>query len=271
MCLIVVPRPQTLCEIAVDCFDVCKLLLCGDVETNPGPTVEEMFESLMNGQAIIHKEIADLKIQQSGTDKSVTEVLSRIAEVDKVLLELKVKSLEVDALKKTVNKLEETITLQNAKLANLEDRSRRSNLVIFGVADAPDESEQDLRGKVVENIFSRRLGVSCTSVQRIHRLGKRVGKRPIILCLQDYKEKVEIRRNAKKLKGTNVYIQNDYSQETLNKRRLLWNSASVERTNKLKVFLVNDKLRIGNDLFAWDESSNARVKVATANEAPVGE
>lgn len=35
--------------------------------------------------------------------------------------------------------------------------------------------------------------------------------------------------------------------------------------------LVNDKLRIGNDLFARDESTNARVKVAITNEAPVDE
>lgn len=41
--LFVLPYPRRLILIMNDCFDVCKLLLCGDIEENPGPSVNEMF------------------------------------------------------------------------------------------------------------------------------------------------------------------------------------------------------------------------------------
>lgn len=56
-------------------------------------------------------------------------------------------------------------------------------------------------------------------------------------------------------------MQNDYSKPTLQKRKLLWDSAKDEKLNGKKVTLVHDKLSIDNELYAWDESTNTRVKL----------
>ncbi|KAH9359807.1 hypothetical protein HPB48_015820 [Haemaphysalis longicornis] len=60
-CLVVVPSIRTLMAIVCDCFQACKLLLCGDIELNPGPTAEEMLQSLLAGQQAIRGDLADVK------------------------------------------------------------------------------------------------------------------------------------------------------------------------------------------------------------------
>lgn len=110
-------------------------------------------------------------------------------------------------------------------------------------------------------MFNKRLNVKCSSVGRIHRLGRNGLNRPVILYLQDYNEKMEILKNAKKLKGTKIFIENDFSRPTLRRRKLLRDSAKLDKDSGKKVYLVNDKLHIDDEVFVWDDVQNARVKL----------
>lgn len=118
-----------------------------------------------------------------------------------------------------------------------------------------------MRSKVIVDVLVSKLGVQCSSIARIHRLGRTSGKRPVIMFFQDYTEKQAVLRNVSKLKGTTIYIRNDYSQCTLSKRRLLWETAKADKTAGKRVSLVNDKLRVNNEFYVWDELTNERVKL----------
>lgn len=154
------------------------------------------------------------------------------------------------------------MTFQTRKIADLEDRSRRSNLIIHGIPESGNETEADLMGKIVDDIFKTKLDVKCTSIGRIHRIGKQPGKRPEIIHFQDFNEKKAIQDNATKRKGPKVFIQNDYSQSTLKKRRNLLESAKDEKDQGKKVYLVHDKPNINKELFVWNEAENKRVRVS---------
>lgn len=167
-----------------------------------------------------------------------------------------------------VDTLEQTIISLQAKIVDLEDRSRRSNLVVFGVDEDPAETELDLKQKVLTEIFERKLNVPCRSVGRIHRIGRPGKQRPVIIFFQDFNEKERVLMNAKKLKGSKVSIQNDYSKETLRKRKLLWDSAKNEKLQGKKVTLVHDKLRIDKEKFEWDDTTNSRSKMSTYQPSP---
>lgn len=235
---------------------MCLLVLCGDVEVNPGPTVEEMLESLILGQNKITSEIAALRAQQDDMQKLMSEWALRFAEMEK-------RAARVDNLEKTI------VSLQ-AKITDLEDRSRRANLVVFGVNEDPAETEPDLKRKVLTEIFGEKLNVHCRSVGRIHRIGKPGTQRPVIIFFQDFNEKEQVLMNANKLKGTKVSIQNDYSKETLRKRKLLWDSAKNEKLQGKKVALVHDKLRVDKEKFAWDDTTNSRIKLGASQNTQFG-
>lgn len=90
-----------------------------------------------------------------------------------------------------------------------------------------------------------------------------VPKDRFFLYFQDYNEKIEVLRNAKKLKGSKVFINNDYSQATLMKRKMLWESARHDKNEGTRVYLINDKLHVNYDIFVRDENKNARVSIST--------
>lgn len=74
----------------------------------------------------------------------------------------------------------------------------------------------------------------------------------------DSREKQQVLKNCNKLKGQSVSVSNDYAKETVAVRRKLWESASAERAQGKKVFLIDDKLKINDKLYTWDNEKNAR-------------
>lgn len=79
--------------------------------------------------------------------------------------------------------------------------------------------------------------------------------------LFDYNEKIEIFKNCKKLKGSNISVSNDFSEATLRKRKLLWESAKIEKDEGSRVRLVHDKILVNDATFVWDDESACRVSL----------
>lgn len=98
----------------------------------------------------------------------------------------------------------------------------------------------------------------------MHKLGRDGTKRPVIMYFQDFTEKQSVLKSTKKLKGSNVFIQNDYSQSTQHKRKMLLESAKRDKTIGKRVFLVHDKLRINGDFYIWDGDANKHVLLSSA-------
>lgn len=110
--------------------------------------------------------------------------------------------------------------------------------------------------------------MNCSSVARIHRLGRSERNRPIILYFQNYREKQAVWKNVSKLKGSQISIDNDYSEDTRRKRKLLWESGKAEKAAGKKVFLVNDSLHVDNDIYNWNDTSNTRKWLSKAKKDP---
>lgn len=67
------------------------------------------------------------------------------------------------------------VASRQEKIVYLEDRGRRNNLVVFGIPEAANEYDSELRMKVIKEIFETRLDVQVETVECIHRLGRKVG------------------------------------------------------------------------------------------------
>lgn len=159
-----------------------------------------------------------------------------------------------------MDNVERKVDFLQEKITDLKDRSRRSNLIVFGIKENPSETTETLRRDVLTDLFANKLEVPCRSVGRTNRIEKPGSQRPVIVFFQDYNEKERILKNAHKPKGFDVSIQNDYSKETLRKRKLLWESAKSEKGQAKKVTLNYDKIHVGRDTYKWDNAKNARVK-----------
>lgn len=119
---------------------------------------------------------------------------------------------------------------------------------------------------MLQSIFEEKLGVTVASVERIHRLGRLTeGKpRPVILRLYDFNEKLDILRNASKLKGSQVFISEDFSRRVQLVRKELWNSIKHTRKPEDKVSLRYDKLIVNSEVYTWDESTRQLMKLSSS-------
>lgn len=171
-----------------------------------------------------------------------------------------------------MQELQRALHEQNKKLVDYEDRSRRNNLIVFGLPEQRGETRNDLEQKIIHETFSTKLGVTVSSVERIHRLGRlQEGKsRPVILRLFNYNEKQEVLNNCKKLKkkNTGLSVSNDHSQSTLSKRKKLWSSVQGDRQDDTRVRLVHDKLFVNGEVYTWDDETASRVRLNAARTPP---
>ena len=61
--------------------------------------------------------------------------------------------------------------------------------------------------------------------------------RTIVCRILNYKDKVKILRNAKKLKGKNIFINEDFCQATLDHRKELWKEVKLLREEGKTAYL----------------------------------
>ena len=97
---------------------------------------------------------------------------------------------------------------------------------IYAVKETNDETWEKCE-EHVEQVFSEKLGLKNIRVERAHRVKRRKGEqsknsRPTICKLLSFKKKRLVMNNANKPKGTNIFIDEDYSFETMEYRKKLW-------------------------------------------------
>ena len=81
-----------------------------------------------------------------------------------------------------------------------------------------------------------KLNLDEIKLERAHRMekGKDDRKRTVIIKFLSGKDKLDILKNAKKLKGTGYYINEDFSKETMTTRKELWDEVKHLRLLFLK-------------------------------------
>ena len=166
------------------------------------------------------KEIADLKeslkFTKEETEGKYNKLNEKITTMERNLFSLK-KDIEVIQ----ATKPSWAIEMKN-RLVDLEDCSRRNNLRINGIKEGKSETWEECEERV--NCFlEEKLDMDTSEIwiERAHRVGekKRGQERQIVVQFNSYKNKLDILRNCKKLKGTNFSIFEDFSKETASIRK----------------------------------------------------
>lgn len=151
------PCPRLLCscifELASCLIEL--LLLAGDVETNPGLEMEELLEKF----DVIANNIKEIKED-------------RLASIDKKLESLKVLNMKISSCVKKVAELQKVVSALELKVGDLGNRSRRCNLIIYGVPENQNEDNSTLEQTVNDAVLKDKLEIDPVAIERIHRLGK---------------------------------------------------------------------------------------------------
>lgn len=213
-----------------------------------------MLHELLSGQNNITQQISGLSSRVASFEERLTKMEQSIVSIAEIAPRL-------SELEQTVAHLREIVSKLGRKNDDLENRSRRNNLVIYGLAENSGETSDELLETVTE-LISSKLEVKCSDIERCHRLGVRKSNnpRPVIIKLLDFRTKVAILSNASKLKSTKIFINEDFSVRVRQIRRELWQNSAEIRQNAKKAKLHYDHLLVDNVRYSWDESKKAIVK-----------
>lgn len=226
-------------------------------------TVEDMFRSLQAGQTQILGKLEDMERRQEKLEGEVALLNRRMTDVEGKIGDLETAASNIGTWKSQCDRLYHANRKLLHAVDDLENRSRRNNLIFFGFEDRATETWAESE-KLVTDLCGERLGIEMGKVERAHRLGKyQAGKkRPVIVCFSFFKDREEVLTNASKLKGTPFSVSKDYSAIVREKRKHLWAYAKPkmeDRNNKVK--LSHDKLIINGKSFTWDLELNEVVPV----------
>ena len=154
------------------------------------------------------------------------------------------KTLE-NKLKNTVNNVKDI----KLKTVDLEDRSRRCNLVFYNFPEVKQGESEDCEKLILKLLDS--LDIMRDEqiwIERAHRLGRRkLGAekpRPIIVCFSYFKQKQEILRNGIKFKTVSINFSEDFSRETLEEHKKLFKFGThakesfIDGSRSIKYFKV---------------------------------
>ena len=116
----------------------------------------------------------------------------------------------------------------------MKDRSRRNNLRIYVISESKYETWEKCEEKFDE-VFREKLGLDNIHIERAHCVKRdkndKITKPKTIACnLLFLKEKKVVMKNAKKLKNTNIFIDEDFSPETMKFQTQLWEEVKELRT-----------------------------------------
>lgn len=225
----------------------------------------DKLDKVLQSIGIITKRIELVEEKQKSINTTVEELKKSLEFTQDTLINEKLSLLDKELKKffnaEFSNMAKQTLQIQSMldevnilgnelkeKSRQLEDRNRRNNLRIDGIYESERETWAEAEQKV-QKIFCEQLKINNVVIERAHRIGTRSNlkdtkdkPRTIVLKLLNYKDKENILKNAKMLKGKGIYINEDFSEHTNQIRRSLMERMMKERKDGKYAVIVYDKL-----------------------------
>lgn len=164
-----------------------------------------------------------------GVIRDVQELKTSLQFTQGIMDEMKAKKNDIDikiwSFESSISKSKQELEDLFEKLDHIENQLRRSNLLIDGIAEEKGETISGLEMKIQQMLLNN-LGLDSSTIEmeRVHRIGQfHEGRKPrkIVVKLLRFKDRQRILFSTKKLKGTNIYINEDFSDLVQQRRREL--------------------------------------------------
>ena len=206
----------------------------------------------------IYSEIKSINNVIQAQNAEIMHLKTEIASMSLVIENIeKDRRDDMDDLRQKVHEAGEKTASLAMKVDDLENRSRRNNIIIHGTDEDAKETWSGTEEKVKEFLRNNLQIELQGNIQRAHRLGRvRYDQkpRPIMVCLSDWKDKDKIMLSTPKLKNTIFSVSEDFSNGTREARRNLVKYAKERRWLGWK--LRYNKLIYQGYTYQYDATTN---------------
>ncbi|XP_045182697.2 uncharacterized protein LOC123541337 [Mercenaria mercenaria] len=161
----------------------------------------------------------------------------------------------------------------------MQSQSMRNNLIFSGVEESdsekPEVTEGKLRAVLVDKMKLARDYVDSLKLERVHRTGDMSASNPgrrtpkyrnIIVKFTFFKDREIVRRASSSLKGTGIFINEQFPKEVAERRRALMPLLRNAREEKKKAWISYDTLYIDGVKVKVPESANVANGASSSSE-----
>jgi hypothetical protein len=154
----------------------------------------------------------------------------------------------------------------NGKERHGEKVARKNNLIVFGLEERNGERYEDMQ-KIVEQLVMEKMGVHGIQghTDYVTRPGRSRGNRPIFVKFTTFSKKLEVLKNTRKLTGSKIRVEQDYSREVREIRRELRPYLKDARSRGHKAVTKKDKLILNGRTYSL-EKLKEKTKLATRSD-----
>lgn len=237
-------NPQSAISALNDPVNLTPSWIKGVIEANTKLVVESITKQI---DQRLNPVLNSLSEMQNKLDLNNKQSMSALEMAQNVSDKFDKQCKLIDELKAENEALKKDLRANNEKLTALNNYSRRSNLIFDGITEQPDETSSALLDKI-HQVFGK-MNISnykCIKLERYHRLGHKAGKsnRPVIIRFSFFQDRELIWSNKKNLKGSQIYLREDFCKETLEYRQSLFPIIKAAKSDGKRCVVVGDTLII---------------------------
>lgn len=172
---------------------------------------------------------------------------------------------EIQEIKSENAKLKEeneTLKKKNTEIENqmeiMEKEIRKNKIIVQGIKEMENESDLSIKENIRKMLTEIGMEINMENETReVRRIGKKIQNRdiprPILIEFASGSKKIEVLKAAKKLKGSDIWISEDYSKQVQEQRKLLVPHMKEARTKGNKAILRHNKLIINDESYTIEQ------------------
>lgn len=244
-------------------------------KTGNNLSTESEKKILKSPQPISEKEEKNQRTKNTNTYKKTTgdteasenemeELKDMMKEMMKDIKELKAEMQTKEKLwKEEKEQLINRIEILEKNAEREEKEKRKNNIIIKGVS-TEHEAKQ-----TVEKLFTETLGVQSKIIDAF-KINKPDKKGILLVKMENWHMKQEVMKMKNKLKGSQIYIEHDLTNE---ERKIQWeirNIAKEENAKGKQTRIGFKKLIINGEEFVWNNKENGLINRKDCEEYELG-
>lgn len=166
--------------------------------------VQMFVDSFKSDLKAMREENYELKRSLEFSQSEITELKEKSKIQADVIKKLESRSINCEKLEEDVRKM--------------DDNGRRANIIIDGLDERMDETPEQTQHKV-QSLFNEKLDIN-VQLENANRIGKTSPSssskpRLVIVRFNRVSERQSVMRSSSKLKGTNIFLNDDVSRATM--------------------------------------------------------
>ena len=216
------------------------------------PTMADLMQMMQSMQLDMNSKFDDTEKRDRDLSGQYTSLQSSMKEV---MDEVRVLREENRDLVQKNSELMDRITALEKKTDDLEGRSKRNNLIFYGMHREHNESNEDLESNLRDMLTDKLELSNNVKFDRVHRINSKPDS-PVIACCHSYRDKLMLLKCKGKLRGTPVFIGEDFSDRVREVRRKLTPHLKSARGDGRRAIMVFDHLLIDGKKFFLDDRGN---------------